>query len=132
MDPDFQLLTTIASGAAFLLVSFFSFFAKYRSDKKDDTVEVEEKIEKVLNLDGVVRTLAVQLSEVSDEVSELRSENKNLKINNEDLQKNVKGLSKIVAVKYPMALDVIRVYRDEHPATVVEIPSIIMNDLGFS
>lgn len=132
MDPDFQLLTTIASGAAFLLVSFFSFFAKYRSDKKDDTVEVEEKIEKALNLDGVVRTLAVQLSEVSDEVSELRSENKNLKITNEDLQKNVKGLSKIVAVKYPMALDVIRVYRDEHPDTVVEIPSIIMNDLGFS
>lgn len=132
MDPDFQLLTTIASGAAFLLVSFFSFFAKYRSDKKDDTVEVEEKIEKALNLDGVVRTLAVQLSEVSDEVSELRSENKNLKITNEDLQKNVKGLSKIVAVKYPMALDVIRVYRDEHPGTVVEIPSIIMNDLGFS
>ena len=132
MDPDFQLLTTIASGAAFLLVSFFSFFAKYRSDKKDDTVEVEEKIEKALNLDGVVRTLAVQLSEVSDEVSELRSENKNLKITNEDLQKNVKGLSKIVAVKYPMALDVIRVYRDEHPDTVVEIPSSIMNDLGFS
>lgn len=129
MEVDYQLLSTVASGAAFISVAFASFLAKYKSDKKDDTEEVKEKIESAIQLDDVVQTMAVQLTKVTTEISKVKLDNKNLKADNKELKSNVEKLSRIVTVKYPMAIKVINNYRIEHPETLIEIPKIILDDL---
>lgn len=136
MEIDYQLLMTIASGAAFLIISFSSFFAKYKHDKKDDSEEVKKKIEKAINLDDVVQSMAIQLSKVLREVnvikhenSDLQKDNKKLQKDNEELKANVDKLGQIVSVKYPLAIRTIKTYRREHPEIVVEIPEVILSDL---
>ena len=129
MEVDYQLLTTVASGTAFISVAFASFLAKYKSDKKDDTEEVKEKIESAIQLDDVVQTMAVQLTKVSTEVYEVKRDNEKLRLDNKELKSNVEKLSQIVTVKYPMAIKIINTYRIEHPETLIEIPKIILDDL---
>lgn len=129
MEVDYQLLTTVASGTAFIFVAFASFLAKYKSDKKDDTEEVKEKIESAIQLDDVVQAMAVQLTKVSSEIYDVKQDNKKLRLDNQDLKSNVEKLSQIVTVKYPLAIKVINTYRIEHPETLIEIPKIILDDL---
>lgn len=136
MEIDYQLLTTVASGVAFLVISFASFLAKYKHDKKDDSEEVKKKIEKAVNLDDVVQSMAIQLSNVLHEVndikhknSDLQKDNRKLKKDNEELKVNVDKLGQIVSVKYPLAIKTIKTYRREHPEIVVEIPEVILSDL---
>ena len=129
MEVDYQLLTTVASGTAFIFVAFASFLAKYKSDKKDDTEEVKEKIESAIQLDDVVQAMAVQLTKVSSEVHDVKQDNKKLRMDNKDLKFSVEKLSQIVTVKYPLAIKVINNYKTVHPDTIVEIPKIILDDL---
>ncbi len=129
MEVDYQLLTTVASGAAFISVAFASFLAKYKGDKKDDTEEVKEKIESAIQLDDVVQTMAVQLTKVTTEIYEVKRDNEKLRTDNKELKSNVEKLSQIVTVKYPMAIKIINNYRTEHPETLIEIPKIILDDL---
>lgn len=129
MEVDYQLLTTVASGAAFITVAFASFLAKYKSDKKDDTEEVKEKIETAVQLDDVVQAMAVQLTKVTTEVQTVKLDNEKLRRDNNELKFDVEKLSQIVTVKYPMAIKVINTYRSEHPETLIEIPKIILDDL---
>ena len=129
MEVDYQLLTTIASGAAFIAVAFASFLAKYKSDKKDDTEEVKEKIESAIQLDDVVQTMAVQLTKVSAEIYDVKQDNKKLRQDNKELKFSVEKLSQIVTVKYPLAIKVINNYKTVHPDTLIEIPKIILDDL---
>ena len=129
MEVDYQLLTTVASGTAFIFVAFASFLAKYKGDKKDDTEEVKEKIESAIQLDDVVQAMAVQLTKVSSEVHDVNQDNKKLRMDNKDLKFSVEKLSQIVTVKYPLAIKVINNYKTVHPDTIVEIPKIILDDL---
>lgn len=129
MEVDYQLLTTVASGAAFIFVAFASFLAKYKSDMKDDTEEVKEKIEGAIHLDDVVQAMAIQLTKVSAEVDKVKLANEKLRQDNKQLKLNVEKLSQIVTVKYPIAIKVINNYRAEYPDTTVEIPKIILDDL---
>ena len=129
MEVDYQLLTTVASGAAFISVAFASFLAKYKSDKKDDTEEVKEKIESAIQLDDVVQTMAVQLTKVSTEIYDVKQDNKKLRQDNKELKFSVEKLSQIVTVKYPLAIKVINNYKTVHPDTLIEIPKIILDDL---
>lgn len=129
MEVDYQLLTTVASGAAFIFVAFASFLAKYKSDKKDDTEKVTEKIETAVQLDDVVRAMAVQLTKVTTEVQTVKLDNEKLRRDNKELKFDVEKLSQIVTVKYPMAIKVINTYRIEHPETLVEISKTILDDL---
>ena len=129
MEVDYQLLTTVASGTAFIFVAFASFLAKYKGDKKDDTEEVKEKIESAIQLDDVVQAMAVQLTKVSSEVHNVKQDNKKLRMDNKDLKFSVEKLSQIVTVKYPLAIKVINNYKTVHPDTIVEIPKIILDDL---
>lgn len=129
MEVDYQLLTTVASGAAFISVAFASFLAKYKSDKKDDTEEVKEKIESAIQLDDVVQTMAVQLTKVSAEIYDVKQDNKKLRQDNKELKFSVEKLSQIVTVKYPLAIKVINNYKTVHPDTLIEIPKIILDDL---
>lgn len=129
MEVDYQLLTTIASGGAFIFVAFASFLAKYKSDKKDDTEEVKEKIETAVQLDDVVQAMAVQLTKVTTEVHTVKLDNEKLRRDNKELKFDVEKLSQIVTVKYPVAIKVINTYRIEHPETLIEIPKIILDDL---
>lgn len=129
MEVDYQLLTTVASGTAFIFVAFASFLAKYKGDKKDDTEEVKEKIESAIQLDDVVQAMAVQLTKVSSEVYDVKQDNKKLRMDNKDLKFSVEKLSQIVTVKYPLAIKVINNYKTVHPDTIVEIPKIILDDL---
>lgn len=129
MEVDYQLLTTVASGAAFIFVAFASFLAKYKSDKKDDTEKVTEKIETAVQLDDVVRAMAVQLTKVTTEVQTVKLDNEKLRHDNKELKFDVEKLSQIVTVKYPMAIKVINTYRIEHPETLVEISKTILDDL---
>lgn len=129
MEVDYQLLTTVASGTAFIFVAFASFLAKYKGDKKDDTEEVKEKIESAIQLDDVVQAMAVQLTKVSSEVHDVKQDNKKLRMDNKDLKFSVEKLSQIVTVKYPLAIKVINNYKTVHPDTIVEIPKIILDDL---
>lgn len=129
MEVDYQLLTTVASGTAFIFVAFASFLAKYKSDKKDDTEEVKEKIESAIQLDDVVQAMAVQLTKVSSEVHHVKQDNKKLRMDNKDLKFSVEKLSQIVTVKYPLAIKVINNYKTVHPDTLIEIPKIILDDL---
>lgn len=129
MEVDYQLLTTVASGAAFIFVAFASFLAKYKSDKKDDTEKVTEKIESAVQLDDVVRAMAVQLTKVTTEVQTVKLDNEKLRHDNKELKFDVENLSQIVTVKYPMAIKVINTYRIEHPETLVEISKTILDDL---
>ena len=129
MEVDYQLLTTVASGTAFIFVAFASFLAKYKGDKKDDTEEVKEKIESAIQLDDVVQAMAVQLTKVSSEVHDVKQDNKKLRMDNKDLKFSVEKLSQIVTVKYPLAIKVINNYKTVHPDTIVEIPKIILADL---
>lgn len=129
MEVDYQLLTTVASGAAFIFVAFASFLAKYKSDKKDDTEKVTEKIETAVQLDDVVRAMAVQLTKVTTEVHTVKLDNEKLRHDNKELKFDVENLSQIVTVKYPMAIKVINTYRIEHPETLVEISKTILDDL---
>lgn len=129
MEVDYQLLTTVASGAAFIFVAFASFLAKYKSDKKDDTEKVTEKIETAVQLDDVVRAMAVQLTKVTTEVQTVKLDNEKLRHDNKELKFDVENLSQIVTVKYPMAIKVINTYRIEHPETLVEISKTILDDL---
>lgn len=129
MEVDYQLLTTIASGAAFISVAFASFLAKYKGDKKDDTEEVKEKIESAIQLDDVVQAMAVQLTKVSSEVHDVKQDNKKLRTDNKELKFSVEKLSQIVTVKYPLAIKVINNYKTVHPDTLIEIPKIILDDL---
>ena len=129
MEVDYQLLTTVASGTAFIFVAFASFLAKYKGDKKDDTEEVKEKIESAIQLDDVVQAMAVQLTKVSSEVHDVKQDNKKLRMDNKELKFSVEKLSQIVTVKYPLAIKVINNYKTVHPDTIVEIPKIILDDL---
>ena len=129
MEVDYQLLTTVASGSAFIFVAFASFLAKYKGDKKDDTEEVKAKIESAIQLDDVVQAMAVQLTKVSSEVHDVKQDNKKLRMDNKDLKFSVEKLSQIVTVKYPLAIKVINNYKTVHPDTIVEIPKIILDDL---
>lgn len=129
MEVDYQLLTTVASGTAFIFVAFASFLAKYKGDKKDDTEEVKEKIESAIQLDDVVQAMAVQLTKVSSEVHDVKQDNKKLRQDNKELKFSVEKLSQIVTVKYPLAIKVINNYKTVHPDTIVEIPKIILDDL---
>ena len=129
MEVDYQLLTTIASGTAFIFVAFASFLAKYKGDKKDDTEEVKEKIESAIQLDDVVQAMAVQLTKVSSEVHDVKQDNKKLRTDNKELKFSVEKLSQIVTVKYPLAIKVINNYKTVHPDTIIEIPKIILDDL---
>ena len=129
MEVDYQLLTTIASGTAFIAVAFASFLAKYKGDKKDDTEEVKEKIESAIQLDDVVQTMAVQLTKVSAEIYDVKQDNKKLRQDNKELKFSVEKLSQIVTVKYPLAIKVINNYKTVHPDTIIEIPKIILDDL---
>ena|SRR5699024_12199 len=129
MEVDYQLLTTVASGAAFISVAFASFLAKYKSDKKDDTEEVKEKIESAIQLDDVVQTMAVQLTKVSAEIYDVKQDNKKLRQDNKELKFSVEKLSQIVTVKYPLAIKIINNYKAVHPDTLIEIPKIILDDL---
>lgn len=129
MEVDYQLLTTVASGTAFIFVAFASFLAKYKGDKKDDTEEVKEKIESAIQLDDVVQAMAVQLTKVSSEVYDVKQDNKKLRMDNKDLKFSVEKLSQIVTVKYPLAIKVINNYKTVHPDTLIEIPKIILDDL---
>ena len=129
MEVDYQLLTTVASGTAFIFVAFASFLAKYKGDKKDDTEEVKEKIESAIQLDDVVQAMAVQLTKVSSEVHDVKQDNKKLRMDNKDLKFSVEKLSQIVTVKYPLAIKVINNYKTVHPDTIIEIPKIILDDL---
>lgn len=129
MEVDYQLLTTVASGTAFIFVAFASFLAKYKGDKKDDTEEVKEKIESAIQLDDVVQAMAVQLTKVSSEVHDVKQDNKKLRTDNKELKFSVEKLSQIVTVKYPLAIKIINNYRTEHPETLIEIPKIILDDL---
>lgn len=129
MEVDYQLLTTVASGTAFIFVAFASFLAKYKGDKKDDTEEVKEKIESAIQLDDVVQAMAVQLTKVSSEVHDVKQDNKKLRQDNKDLKFSVEKLSQIVTVKYPLAIKVINNYKTVHPDTLIEIPKIILDDL---
>lgn len=129
MEVDYQLLTTVASGTAFIFVAFASFLAKYKSDKKDDTEEVKEKIESAIQLDDVVQAMAVQLTKVSSEVHDVKQDNKKLRTDNKELKFSVEKLSQIVTVKYPLAIKVINNYKTVHPDTIIEIPKIILDDL---
>lgn len=129
MEVDYQLLTTVASGTAFIFVAFASFLAKYKGDKKDDTEEVKEKIESAIQLDDVVQAMAVQLTKVSSEVHDVKQDNKKLRMDNKDLKFSVEKLSQIVTVKYPLAIKVINNYKTVHPDTLIEIPKIILDDL---
>ena len=129
MEVDYQLLTTIASGTAFVFVAFASFLAKYKGDKKDDTEEVKEKIESAIQLDDVVQAMAVQLTKVSSEVHDVKQDNKKLRMDNKELKFSVEKLSQIVTVKYPLAIKVINNYKTVHPDTLIEIPKIILDDL---
>ena len=129
MEVDYQLLTTVASGTAFIFVAFASFLAKYKGDKKDDTEEVKEKIESAIQLDDVVQAMAVQLTKVSSEVHDVKQDNKKLRTDNKELKFSVEKLSQIVTVKYPLAIKVINNYKTVHPDTIIEIPKIILDDL---
>ena len=129
MEVDYQLLTTVASGTAFIFVAFASFLAKYKGDKKDDTEEVKEKIESAIQLDDVVQTMAIQLTKVSTEIYDVKQDNKKLRQDNKELKFSVEKLSQIVTVKYPLAIKVINNYKTVHPDTIVEIPKIILDDL---
>lgn len=129
MEVDYQLLTTVASGTAFIFVAFASFLAKYKSDKKDDTEKVTEKIETAVQLDDVVRAMAVQLTKVTTEVQTVKLDNEKLRHDNKELKFDVENLSQIVTVKYPMAIKVINTYRIEHPETLIEISKTILDDL---
>lgn len=129
MEVDYQLLTTVASGTAFIFVAFASFLAKYKGDKKDDTEEVKEKIESAIQLDDVVQVMAVQLTKVSSEVHDVKQDNKKLRQDNKELKFSVEKLSQIVTVKYPLAIKVINNYKTVHPDTLIEIPKIILDDL---
>lgn len=129
MEVDYQLLTTVASGTAFIFVAFASFLAKYKGDKKDDTEEVKEKIESAIQLDDVVQTMAVQLTKVSSEIYDVKQDNKKLRQDNKELKFSVEKLSQIVTVKYPLAIKVINNYKTVHPDTLIEIPKIILDDL---
>lgn len=129
MEVDYQLLTTVASGTAFIFVAFASFLAKYKGDKKDDTEEVKEKIESAIQLDDVVQAMAVQLTKVTTEVHTVKVDNEKLRQDNKELKFSVEKLSQIVTVKYPLAIKVINNYKTVHPDTIVEIPKIILDDL---
>lgn len=129
MEVDYQLLTTVASGAAFIAVAFASFLAKYKGYKKDDTEEVKEKIESAIQLDDVVQTMAVQLTKVSSEIYKVKLDNDKLRQDNKELKFSVEKLNQIVTIKYPMAIKIINTYRIEHPETLIEIPKIILDDL---
>ena len=129
MEVDYQLLTTVASGTAFIFVAFASFLAKYKGDKKDDTEEVKEKIESAIQLDDVVQAMAVQLTKVSSEVRDVKQDNQKLRTDNKELKFSVEKLSQIVTVKYPLAIKVINNYKTVHPDTLIEIPKIILDDL---
>ena len=129
MEVDYQLLTTVASGTAFIFVAFASFLAKYKGDKKDDTEEVKEKIESAIQLDDVVQAMAVQLTKVSSEIYDVKQDNKKLRTDNKELKFSVEKLSQIVTVKYPLAIKVINNYKTVHPDTLIEIPKIILDDL---
>lgn len=129
MEVDYQLLTTVASGTAFIFVAFASFLAKYKGDKKDDTEEVKEKIESAIQLDDVVQAMAVQLTKVSSEIYDVKQDNKKLRTDNKELKFSVEKLSQIVTVKYPLAIKVINNYKTVHPDTIIEIPKIILDDL---
>lgn len=129
MEVDYQLLTTVASGSAFIIVAFASFLAKYKGDKKDDTEEVKEKIESAIQLDDVVQAMAVQLTKVTTEVHTVKIDNEKLRQDNKELKFSVEKLSQIVTVKYPLAIKIINNYKTVHPDTLIEIPKIILDDL---
>lgn len=131
MSLNYDLITQIASGVAFFIVTFLSFLSKYSSDKKkNDREEVTKKVEKAVNLSNVVKDLALELSEIKIDLEGIKEEKELLKLRNEDLKERLKEVEIIVSQKYPDAINLIKLYREKHPdLSDITTPRSLWDDL---
>ncbi len=130
MEINFEYLSTIASGVAFVVVTTAGFYAKYKNDgARKETKAIEAKVENASNLGDAVRALAIEIAELRDKQDELQLEKREMERQNCDLRKRLAEVENIIKRKYPAALATLREYKRLHPDSVVQIPDIIAPDL---
>lgn len=130
MEINFEYLSTIASGLAFVIVTTIGFYAKYKTDgSKKESKVIDAKVENASNLGGAVRALAIEIAELRASQEELQLEKRVMENRNENLRKRLAEVEKIIKQKYPAALATLREYKRLHPDSTVRIPDIIAPDL---
>lgn len=130
MEINFEYLSTIASGVAFVVVTTIGFYAKYKTDgSQKESKAVEAKVENASNLGGAVRALAIEIAELRADQDTLKFEKREIENLNKNLRKRLSEVEKIIKQKYPAALATLREYKRLHPDSVVRIPDIIAPDL---
>lgn len=130
MDINFEYLSTIASGVAFVTVTTAGFYAKYKTDgAQKETKAIESKVENASNLGEAVRALAIEIAELRSDQDTLRFEKREVENLNKNLRKRLTEVEKIIKKKYPAALATLREYKRLHPESDVRIPDIIAPDL---
>lgn len=130
MEINFEYLSTIASGVAFVVVTTAGFYAKYKNDgARKETKAIEAKVENASNLGDAVRALAIEIAELRDKQDELQLEKREMERQNCNLRKRLAEVENIIKRKYPAALATLREYKRLHPDSVVQIPDIIAPDL---
>lgn len=130
MEINFEYLSTIASGVAFVVVTTIGFYAKYKTDdSKKETKAIEAKVENASNLGDAVRALAIEIAELRANQDELQFEKREIERLNRNLRKRMAEVEKIIKQKYPAALAALREYKRMHPDSAVRIPDIIAPDL---
>ena len=130
MEINFEYLSTIASGVAFVVVTTAGFYAKYKNDgARKETKAIEAKVENASNLGDAVRALAIEIAELRANQEELQLEKREMEHQNCSLRKRLAEVENIIKRKYPAALATLREYKRLHPDSVVQIPDIIAPDL---
>lgn len=130
MEINFEYLSTIASGVAFVVVTTVGFYAKYKTDNSQkETKAVETKVENASNLGGAVRALAIEIAELRANQDELKLEKQVMESQNRSLRKRMTEVENVIKQKYPAALATLREYKRLHPDSAVRIPDIIAPDL---
>ena len=130
MDVNFEYLSTIASGLAFVVVTTAGFYAKYKNDgSQKEAKAIEAKVENASNLGEAVRALAIEIAELRANQEELQLEKRVMENRNQNLRKRLAEVEKIIKQKYPAALATLREYKRLHPDSTVRIPDIIAPDL---
>ena len=130
MEVNFEYLSTIASGVAFVVVTTAGFYAKYKNDGAHKEAQaIETKVENASNLGDAVRALAIEIAELRADQDTLKFEKRAMEHQNRSLRKRLAEVEKIIKQKYPAALATLREYKRLHPDSVVRIPDIIAPDL---
>lgn len=130
MEINFEYLSTIASGLAFVVVTTVGFYAKYKNDNsRKESKAIEEKVERASNLGDAVRALAIEIAELRSNQDELKLQKLEIESRNRNLLKRMAEVENIIKQKYPAALATLREYKRLHPDSSVKIPDIITPDL---